>query len=50
MRDAVSRVYRGAVTTRYDLVRPHADVHGLMRIPASPHLPLLAWRMLRPVA
>jgi len=47
---AVARHYRAAVTTRYGLVPPTADVHRMLRIPATPSLPTLAWRMHRPAA
>jgi peptidoglycan/xylan/chitin deacetylase (PgdA/CDA1 family) len=47
VRDAVARVYRAAVTTEYGFARPKADPHRLPRIPVTPSLPLLAWRMHR---
>jgi peptidoglycan/xylan/chitin deacetylase (PgdA/CDA1 family) len=47
---AVARHYRAAVTTRYGLVAPTADPHRMLRIPAAPSLPTLAWRMHRPAA
>ena len=46
----VARTYRAAVTTRYGFVEPSTDAHRMMRIPATPSLPLLAWRMHRPNA
>ena len=50
VRAVVARTYRAAVTTEYGFVDAHPDLHGLHRIPASPRLPLLAWRMHRPTA
>jgi peptidoglycan/xylan/chitin deacetylase (PgdA/CDA1 family) len=47
---AVARHYRAAVTTRYGLVPVTTDAHRMMRIPATPNLPMLAWRMHRPTA
>ncbi|HEY9025300.1 MAG TPA: polysaccharide deacetylase family protein [Burkholderiaceae bacterium] len=41
----VSRSYRAAITTNYGLAQPSSDVHRLMRIPATPNLALMAWRM-----
>jgi peptidoglycan/xylan/chitin deacetylase (PgdA/CDA1 family) len=46
----VARTYRAAVTTEYGFVGAQPDLHGLHRIPATPRLPLLAWRMHRPTA
>jgi peptidoglycan/xylan/chitin deacetylase (PgdA/CDA1 family) len=46
----VARTYRAAVTTEYGFVGARPDLHGLHRIPATPRLPLLAWRMHRPTA
>jgi peptidoglycan/xylan/chitin deacetylase (PgdA/CDA1 family) len=46
----VARTYRAAVTTEYGFVAARPDLHGLHRIPATPRLPLLAWRMHRPTA
>jgi len=48
--EAVGRVYRAAVTTEYDFVPPQADLHRLPRLPVTPDLALLAWRMNRPSA
>ena len=50
VREAVARVYRGAVTTEYGFAREHVDPHRLPRIPVTPDLALLAWRMHRPGA
>ena len=50
VREAVARVYRGAVTTEYGFARAHADPHRLPRVPVTPDLALLAWRMHRPSA
>lgn len=47
---AVSRHYRAAVTTHYGLVLPTTDAHRMARIPAASSLPMLAWRMHRPMA
>jgi peptidoglycan/xylan/chitin deacetylase (PgdA/CDA1 family) len=47
---AVARHYRAAVTTRYGLVPPDTDAHRMVRIPATPSLPTLAWRLHRPLA
>ena len=47
---AVARHYRAAVTTRYGLVPPTTDAHRMVRIPSTPNLPMLAWRMHRPTA
>jgi len=47
---AVARHYRAAVTTCYGIVPADTDAHRMVRIPASPSLPTLAWRMHRPVA
>ena len=47
---AVARHYRAAVTTRYGLVPATTDAHRMVRIPATPSLPMLAWRMHRPTA
>ena len=46
----VARTYRAAVTTEYGFVGARPDLHRLHRIPATPRLPLLAWRMHRPTA
>jgi len=46
----VLRSYGAAVTTNYGFAWPSSDLHRLMRIPASAHLPLMAWRMCRPNA
>src|SRR5262249_2151976 len=46
----VARTYRAAVPTEYGFVGARPDLHGLHRIPATPRLPLLAWRMHRPTA
>jgi peptidoglycan/xylan/chitin deacetylase (PgdA/CDA1 family) len=48
--DVVARTYRAAVTTEYGFVEARPDLRGLHRIPATPRLPLLAWRMHRPNA
>ena len=50
VRAVVARTYRAAVTTEYGFVGARPDLHGLRRIPATPRLPLLAWRMHRPTA
>lgn len=50
VRKAVARFYRGAVTTEYGVARMPADPHRLPRIPVTPNLALLAWRMHRPTA
>jgi peptidoglycan/xylan/chitin deacetylase (PgdA/CDA1 family) len=50
VREVVSRSYRAAVTTENGFVAAHPDLHRLHRIPATPRLPLLAWRMHRPSA
>jgi peptidoglycan/xylan/chitin deacetylase (PgdA/CDA1 family) len=46
----VGRHYRAAVTTEYGFVKTGSDAHRVMRIPSSPHLALMAWRMHRPTA
>jgi peptidoglycan/xylan/chitin deacetylase (PgdA/CDA1 family) len=48
VRKVVARAYRAAVTTEYGFVEAEPDLHRLHRIPATPSLPLLAWRMHRP--
>jgi peptidoglycan/xylan/chitin deacetylase (PgdA/CDA1 family) len=50
VRDAVGRVYRAAVTTEYGFASERADPHRLQRIPVTPSLALMAWRMHRPRA
>lgn len=50
VRAVVQRTYRAAVTTENGFVAAHPQMHRLHRIPATPHLPLLAWRMHRPSA
>jgi peptidoglycan/xylan/chitin deacetylase (PgdA/CDA1 family) len=50
VRAVVGRAYRAAVTTENGFVAARPDMHRLHRIPATPHLPLLAWRMHRPSA
>ena len=50
VREVAERVYRAAVTTDYGFVHDTQRLHGLRRIPVSPSLPLLAWRMHRPTA
>ena len=43
-------IYRAAVTTEEGMVTAAADPLAIPRIPATSHLPLLAWRMHRPWA
>ncbi|CUA95597.1 polysaccharide deacetylase family protein [Thiomonas bhubaneswarensis] len=43
-------IYRAAVTTEEGMVGAMVDPLAIPRIPASAHLPLLAWRMHRPWA
>ncbi len=43
-------IYRAAVTTEEGMVTSKVDPLAIPRIPATAHLPLLAWRMHRPWA
>ncbi len=50
VRAVARRTYRAAVTTQEGHVLAGVDPIAIPRIPVSSHLPLLAWRMLRPTA
>jgi len=50
VRQVAQSLYRAALTTEEGVVTANVDPMAIPRIPATAHLPLLAWRMHRPWA